>query len=131
MDLFYQEADIEDSIFETTIDMYIESAISIIESMENVALIRASYFTEACKDNEKEVSDKMDGSIVKIFKNLLIKFLDTLYKIFKVELSQRNLQNRLSQSKKLEMLLKHLIEMVWISVKLRLHAQIFGNTTSL
>lgn len=65
MDLFYQEADIEDSIFETTIDMYIESAISIIESMENVALIRASYFTEASKDNEKEVSDKMDGSIVK------------------------------------------------------------------
>ena len=59
MDLFYQEADIEDSIFETTIDMYIESAISIIESMENVALIRASYFTEASKDNEKEVSDKM------------------------------------------------------------------------
>ena len=52
MDLFYQEADIEDSIFETTIDMYIESAISIIESMENVALIRASYFTEASKDSE-------------------------------------------------------------------------------
>ena len=65
MDLFYQEADIEDSIFETTIDMYIESAISIIESMENVALIRASYFTEASKDSEKEVSDKMDGNIVK------------------------------------------------------------------
>lgn len=65
MNLFYEEMDNEDAVYETALDMYVESSIAIIDSMENIALIRASYFTEASKDNEKEVSDKMDGSIVK------------------------------------------------------------------
>lgn len=65
MNLFYEEMDNEDAIYETALDMYVESSIDIIDSMENIALIRASYFTEASKDNEKEVSDKMDVSIVK------------------------------------------------------------------
>lgn len=65
MDLFYQETDTEDIIFEATLDMYVESAISLIESMENVAMMRAAYFTEASEKSEKETSEKIDADIVK------------------------------------------------------------------
>jgi len=55
----------EDAIYEATLDTYTESAIGLIESLENVAILRASYFTEASKAKEKETSDKIEADILK------------------------------------------------------------------
>lgn len=65
MNLFYQDMDNEDVIYEATLDTYTESAIELIESLENVAILRASYFTEASKAKEKETSAKIEADIVK------------------------------------------------------------------
>lgn len=65
MDLFYQDMNNEDAVYEVALDMYTESTIAIIDRLENMELLRSSYFTEASKKSEKETAEKIEASIVK------------------------------------------------------------------